>query len=62
MILTALTLEITSIKNIRLFLEVAQQLGYDESKIKLVLNRADSTLGIRVDALTQTLISKVDKR
>ena len=47
-ILTALTLEITSIKNMRLFLEVADQLGYESSKIKLILNRADSTLGIRV--------------
>ncbi len=47
-ILTMLTLEITSIKNMRLFLEVTDQLGYESSSIKLVLNRADSTLGIRV--------------
>ena len=59
-ILTALTLEITSIKNIRLFLEVAQQLGYDESKIKLVLNRADSTLGIRVADVEHSIGRKVD--
>src|SRR3954465_1863406 len=42
-----LSLEITSIKNMRLFLEVAEQLGYEESKVRLVLNRADSALGIR---------------
>jgi len=47
-ILTMLSLEITSIKNMRLFLEVAEQLGYDDRKVRLVLNRADSTLGIRV--------------
>ena len=59
-ILTALTLEITSIKNIRLFLEVAQQLVYDQSKIKLVLNRADSTLGIRVADVEHSIGRKVD--
>ena len=48
-ILTMLSLEITSIKNMRLFLEVAEQLGYEAGKVRLVLNRADSTLGIRVD-------------
>src|SRR5204862_270400 len=41
-ILTMLTLEITSIKNMRLFLEVADQLGYEQGKVRLVLNRADS--------------------
>jgi pilus assembly protein CpaE len=46
-ILTILTLEITNIKNIRLFLEVAEQLGYGD-RLKLVLNRADSAFGIRV--------------
>nr|MBA2373139.1 response regulator [Chloroflexota bacterium] len=47
-ILTMLSLEITSIKNMRLFLEVADQLGYEKGKVRLVLNRADSALGIRV--------------
>ena len=44
-ILTMLSLEITSIKNMRLFLEVAEQLGYESGKVRLVLNRADSALG-----------------
>ncbi|HSO29294.1 MAG TPA: response regulator, partial [Candidatus Sulfomarinibacteraceae bacterium] len=48
LILTVLSLEITSIKNMRLFIEVADQLGYGAGKLRLVLNRADSTLGIRV--------------
>jgi pilus assembly protein CpaE len=47
-VLTMLSLEITSIKNIRLFLEVADQLGYESGKVQLVLNRSDSSLGIRV--------------
>jgi pilus assembly protein CpaE len=58
-ILTVLTLEITSIKNIRLFLEVAEKLGYDD-KIRLVLNRADTTLGIRVADVEHSIGRKVD--
>jgi len=58
-VLTILTLEITSIKNIRLFLEVAEKLGY-ENKIKLVLNRADTTLGIRVADVEHSIGRKVD--
>src|ERR1035437_6907195 len=34
-ILTVLTLEITSIKNMRLFLEVADQLGYAGDKVQI---------------------------
>ena len=59
-ILTMLSLEITSIKNMRLFLEVADQLGYEKPKVKLVLNRADSTLGIRVADVEHSIGRKVD--
>ena len=58
-VLAVLTLEITSIKNIRLFLEVAEQLGYSH-KIRLVLNRADTTLGIRVADVEHSIGRKVD--
>ncbi len=58
-VLTVLTLEITSNKNIKLFLEVAEQLGY-EKKVKLVLNRADTTLGIRVADVENSIGKKVD--
>jgi pilus assembly protein CpaE len=58
-VLTILTLEITSIKNIRLFLEVADQLGY-QKKLRLVLNRADTTLGIRVADVEHSIGRKVD--
>ena len=60
MILTLLTLEITSVKNMRLFLEVCEQLGYGPDKIRLVLNRADSTLGIRVADVEHSIGRKVD--
>jgi len=59
-ILTMLSLEITSIKNMRLFLEVADQLGYEQDKVKLVLNRADSTLGIRVADVENSIGRRID--
>jgi pilus assembly protein CpaE len=61
LILTMLSLEITSIKNMRLFLEVAEQLGYETGKVRLILNRADSTLGIRVQDVEQSIGRKVDE-
>ncbi len=61
-ILTMLSLEITSIKNMRLFLEVAQQLGYEKGKVRLVLNRADSALGIRVSDVETSIGRKVDEQ
>ena len=59
-ILGLLTLEITNIKNIRLFLEVADQLGYTRDKLRLVLNRADSAYGIRVADVENSIGRKVD--
>ena len=59
-VLTMLSLEITSIKNIRLFLEVAEQLGYGPDKVRLVLNRADSSLGIRVADVEHSIGRRVD--
>jgi pilus assembly protein CpaE len=59
-ILTMLSLEITSIKNMRLFLEVADQLGYEKGKVRLVLNRGDSALGIRVADVEQSIGRKVN--
>ena len=59
-VLTMLSLEITSIKNIRLFLEVAEQLGYGADKVRLVLNRADSSLGIRVADVEHSIGRRVD--
>ena len=44
----------------RLFLEVTQQLGYESGKIRLVLNRADSALGIRVSDVEHSIGRKVD--
>lgn len=57
-ILAVLTLEITNIKNMRLFLEVAEQLGYAD-RLRLVLNRADSAFGIRVADVENSLGRKI---
>jgi pilus assembly protein CpaE len=59
-ILTVLSLEITSIKNMRLFLEVAEHLGYPTGKVRLVLNRSDAALGIRIPDVEQSIGRKVD--
>jgi pilus assembly protein CpaE len=59
-VLTMLSLEITSIKNMRLFLEVAEQLGYEHGKVQLLLNRGDSSLGIRVQDVEQSIGRKLD--
>ena len=59
-IVALLTLEITNIRNLRVFLEVAHDLGYDDSRLTLVLNRADSSLGIRVSDVERSIGRKVD--
>jgi pilus assembly protein CpaE len=58
-ILTVLTLEITNIKNIRSFLALADQLGYSDDKVQLVLNRADSGYGIRLQDVESSIGRKI---
>ena len=45
-IVVPLTLDLTAVKNVRIFLEVAQALGYGRERFMLVLNRATSNSGI----------------
>ena len=54
-ILTLMTLEITSLKNVRVFLEIAEKLGYDEKKVQLVANRNDSSGGIKTSDVEASL-------
>jgi pilus assembly protein CpaE len=58
-IILLMTLEMTCIKNIKLFLEVASLLEYPRDKIMLVLNKADSRLGIQVDKVENNIQHKV---
>lgn len=53
-------LEITSIKNLRLFLEVADQLGYERAKLRIVMNRADSSQGIRLSDVEGSIRRPID--
>jgi pilus assembly protein CpaE len=53
-------LEITTIKNVRLFLEVADQLDYERSKIRLVINRSDSAQGIRINDVEASIRRPID--
>jgi pilus assembly protein CpaE len=58
-ILTLMTLEITSMKNVRVFLEIAEKLGYDEKKLQLVANRNDSSGGIKPSDVEASLGRKI---
>ncbi len=53
------TLEMPAIKNIKLFLEVAEALQYSRERLMLVINRADSTGGIQVEDVEQNIRFKV---
>jgi pilus assembly protein CpaE len=59
-ILVMTALEITTIKNVRLFLEVAEQLEYARTKIRLVINRADSAQGIRIADVEASVRRPID--
>ena len=59
-ILVVAALEITTIKNVRLFLEVADQLDYERSKIRLVINRSDASQGIRIGDVEASIRRAID--
>ncbi len=58
-ILLVMTLEMTAIKDVKLYLEVVEKLNYPAAKVKLVLNRAGSVGGIKLEAVEETLKHKV---
>ncbi len=58
-ILTLMTLEITSLKNVRVFMEIAEKLGYDDKKVQLVANRNDSSGGIKPSDVEASLGRKI---
>lgn len=58
-IVALMTLEIPCIKNIKLFLEVAELLEYPNEKTILVLNKADNRLGMRVENVEENIQHKV---
>ena len=58
-ILTLMTLEITSLKNVRVFMEIAEKLGYGADKLQLVANRNDSSGGIKASDVEASLGRKI---
>jgi len=58
-VFAVLTLEITNIKNMRQFLALVEQLGYDDKKVQLLLNRADSGYGIRQQDVESSIGRKI---
>lgn len=58
-IVVLMSLEMTCIKNVKLFLEIADLLEYSNDKSLLVLNKADSRLGIRVENVEENIRHKV---
>ena len=59
-ILLVTTLELPAIKNARLCLEIMDALGYDEDKVKLVVNRSSRDIGLSIDETEKTLRRPVD--
>ena len=53
-----MTLELPAIKHVKQFLEIEEKLGYLPDKVLLVLNRADSKLGIKTDLVEDSLRKK----
>jgi pilus assembly protein CpaE len=54
-ILLVLANELTSLKNARLYLEVAELLGYAREKVRLILNRATAPSAVTVAAISENL-------
>jgi pilus assembly protein CpaE len=58
-VLTPMTLEITSLKNVRVFLEITEKLGYGEDKVQIIANRNDSSGGIKSTDIEASLGRKI---
>jgi pilus assembly protein CpaE len=54
------SMDVPSIKNMKLSLQTLQLLGFGRERIRLVLNRADSKVGLTVQAVEKTLGTQVD--
>jgi pilus assembly protein CpaE len=53
-------MDVPSIKNLKLALQTLELLGFGRDRIRLVLNRADSKVGLRVQEVEKTLGTTVD--
>ena len=49
------TLDVPALKNLKLSLETLDLLGYSRDRVHVVLNRADSKVGLSIDDVTKTI-------
>jgi pilus assembly protein CpaE len=54
------TLDSLSLKNLKLGLETLRLMGYDEDRVRIVLNRSDSRVGLAMDDATTVIGRKPD--
>ncbi len=54
------SMDVPSIKNLKITLQVLEQLKFPKEKISIILNRADSKVGITLDEIEDTLKRKID--
>ena len=54
------SMDVPSIKNLKLSLQTLELLGFGRDRIRLVLNRADAKVGLRVQEVEKTLGTRID--
>jgi pilus assembly protein CpaE len=54
------SMDVLSIKNLKVSLEVVEQLNFPYEKILLIINRANTKVGITTDEIEATLTRKID--
>lgn len=54
------SMDVPSIKNLRLALDTLRRLGHDRDQISLVLNRADSNVGLRLEEVEKAIGTEID--
>ncbi|HEX5396598.1 MAG TPA: response regulator [Candidatus Limnocylindria bacterium] len=59
-IFVVMTADLSCLKNVRLVLETMDSLGFERSKVQLVLNRSTAVTGINVNNAEQALGRKID--
>lgn len=54
------SMDVPSVKNLKLSLGTFQQLGFPRDRLHLVLNRADSKVGLRIQEVEKSLDTRID--
>jgi len=60
LIFVVMTADLSCLKNVRLVLETMDSLGFERSKVQLVLNRSNAYTGINIDNAESALGRKID--